>query len=300
MDRRALPPLSRLRPFEAAARHENFTAAAEELGLTQTAVSKQIAALEADLGVVLFERRNRAVFLTEEGRQFGRVVGAALADMAAEAARLRGARHPGGLVLHCQLCEAFYWLMPRLAHFHKRHPGLEVRVVSSLAPVTEVAEPFDVAIQTTGRPSGSARLAFTASDEIFPVAAPSLIDESDLPLSPAGLAEYPLLSHRVVPQDWMDWPEWFTAIGQSIPRDARIVDFDSFPLVLQAAVARQGIALGWRRTVTGLIADGKLVQACRETVARPAEISVFRGTRRGDPRQADALLAWLRAELEVA
>ncbi len=299
MGKRDLPPLSRLASFEAAARHESFTVAAGELGLTQTAVSKQIAALEAELGVTLFERRNRAVFLTKEGREFGRVVGAALADISAETTRLRGGRQPGGLVLHCQLCEAFYWLMPRLSRFHERHPGLEVRVVSSLAPLTMSAEPFDVAIQTSGRPSGSARLAFTASDEVFPVASPGLVSKDELPLACADLARHPLLSHRVLPQDWMDWADWFAAVGHSAPRRARTINFDSFPLVLQAAIAGQGIALGWRRTVSGLIADGKLVPVCAETVNRPTEISVFRGTRRGGHRESDALLAWLSEEFEV-
>ncbi|ETX29188.1 LysR family transcriptional regulator [Roseivivax isoporae] len=297
MDRRMLPPLSRLPAFEAAARHESFTAAARELGLTQTAVTKQIAALEADLGVRLFERRNRAVFLTDAGRAFGRVVGTALADISAETARLRGGRAAGGLVLHCQLCEAFYWLMPRLARFHERHPGLEVRVISALAPLIAAPEPFDVAIQTTGRPSGSARLAFTASDEIFPVAATGLVPADALPLPVARLPQYTLLSHQVLPQDWLDWPDWFAALGHATPRNARLAGFDSFPLVLQAAVAGQGIALGWRNTVSGLIADGKLVRVCAEAVFRPTEISVFRGTRSGNHPETDALLAWLRDEL---
>ncbi len=297
MDRRPLPPLSRLPAFEAAARHESFTAAADELGLTQTAVTKQIAALEADLGVRLFERRNRAVFLTGAGRAFGRVVGSALADISAETTRLRGGRALGGLVLHCQLCEAFYWLMPRLSRFHERHPGLEVRVVSALDPLTAAREPFDVALQTTGRPSGSARLAFTAPDEIFPVAAPGLVRAEALPLAVGALARHPLLSHQILPQDWMDWPDWFAAVGYALPRQARVIGFDSFPLVLQAAVAGQGVALGWRRTVGGLIADGKLVRLCTEAVFRPAEISVFRGTRRGNHAQTDALISWLRDEL---
>lgn len=294
---RALPPLARLRPFEAAARCESFTRAAAELGLTQTAVSKQIAALEDDLGVRLFERRNRAVFLTEEGRRFGRIVGAALADIAAEAAELRGAHRNGGLVLHCQLCEAFYWLMPRLSRFHERHPGAEVRVVSALAPLTQAAEPFDVAIQTTGRASGTARLAFTASDDIFPVSAPELMADTTFPIPPSDLRNFTLLSHRVVPQDWMDWPEWFEAVGATAGRGARVIAFDSFPLVLQAAVAGQGVALGWRRTVTGLIEEGKLVRTCTEAVTRPTELSVFRGTRRGNHAETDALLHWLRSEL---
>lgn len=296
---RALPPLSRLRPFEAAARHESFTLAASELGLTQTAVTKQIAALERDLGVTLFERRNRAVFLTDEGKRFGRIVCAALADIAAEVALLRGAVLPGGLVLHCQLCEAFYWLMPRLSRFHERHPGIEVRVVSALAPLTEAREHFDVAIQTTGRPSGAARLAFTASDEIFPVCAPGLVEGARAPIPPDELSRFPLLSHRVVPQDWMDWPEWFDVIGWRLPQDARLTHFDSFPLVLQAAVAGQGIALGWRRTVSGLLAEGKLTCVCDETVQRPSEISVFHGPRRGNHAETKALLNWLKQELGV-
>lgn len=297
MDHRALPPLSRLAPFEAAARHESFTRAAAELGLTQTAVSKQVAALEADLGVKLFERRNRSVFLTDAGRDFGRVVGTALADISAEAARLRGGRQPGGLVLHCQLCEAFYWLMPRLSRFHEDHPGVELRVVSALAPLTAASEPFDVAIQTSGRPSGSARLAFTAPDEVFPVAAPGLVEGRPLPLAPEDLVSHPLLRHLVVPQDWMDWPDWFSALGRPAPRPLRTIGLDSFPLVLQAAVAGQGIALGWRRTVAGLIDDGKLVRLCAETVVRPTELSVFRGSRRGSHGETDALIAWLRKEL---
>ena len=294
---RALPPLSRLKPFEAAARHESFTLAATELGMTQTAVSKQIGQLERDLGTRLFERRNRAVFLTDEGRRFGRVVSAALADTAAEVDYLRGDRRSDELILHCQLCEAFYWLMPRLARFHERHPGTELRVVTALKPLTEAAERFDVAIQTTGRPSGTARLAFTASDEIFPVCAPTLLGEADLPLPPAALAAHPLLSHRVVLQEWMDWPDWFEAVGIGIPAGHRVIGFDSFPLVLQAAVAGRGIALGWRRTVQGMIDEDKLIRPCAESVARATEIAIYRGSGRGLHPKTDTLVAWLADEL---
>lgn len=245
MDRQhPLPPLTRLRPFEAAARLGSFSRAAEELGMTQTAISKQIAQLERDLGIALFERRNRAVFLTEEGRRFGKVVATALADIASEVARLRGDGRPDELVLHYQLCEAFYWLMPRLARFHERHPGTELRVVSALKPLTEATERFDVALQTSGRPAGTARLAFTASDEVFPVCAPNLFAQKDHPVRPDKLSAFPLLSHRVVPQNWMDWPDWFAAIGANLPRRARIVPFDSFPLVLQAAVSGQRHCFG--------------------------------------------------------
>ncbi|MEO4000424.1 LysR substrate-binding domain-containing protein [Mesorhizobium sp. CAU 1732] len=293
---RSLPSLSRLRPFEAAARLESFTRAATELGLTQTAVSKQIAALELELGALLFDRRNRAVFLTDEGRRFGRVVSAALADIAAEASLLSDHRKSTGVVLHCQLCEAIYWLMPRLSDFHERHPSVEVRIVTSVEPITKASKPFDIAIQSTGRPSGATQLLFTAPDEIYPVCAPGLIDDRALPLSPGDLNAFPLLAHRVSPQEWMEWQDWFVAIGVAGPR-ARLVTFDSFPLTLQAAIAGRGMALGWDRTVGNLVAEGKLVRPCAESVRRPSDISVFRGSRRGPRKAVQALREWLEQQL---
>lgn len=295
---RYLPPLSRLRPFEAAARHESFSRAAAELGMTQTAVSKQIGLLERELGLPLFERRNRAVFLTEAGRRLGRVAGAALTDLADEIALLRGTRRSDELVLHCQLCEAFYWLMPRLARFHARYPGVALRVATTLVPLAQTTEDFDVAIQTTGRAAGAARLAFTAADSVYPVCAPGLVAARACPIPPGELLGLPLLSHRVVPQDWVEWSDWLSAMGVSArPRG---VVFDSYPLTLQAAVAGQGVALGWRRTTEGLIADGKLVWPCAEELARPGELSVFRSaSRRGHP-DTEILLDWLAEELADA
>ncbi|TCT36166.1 LysR family transcriptional regulator [Martelella mediterranea] len=288
--------LARLRPFEAAARLESFTRAADELGLTQTAISRQIAQLEAELGVRLFERRNRAVFLTDEGRRLGRVVAEALTSIRTEIASIRGSRDPDTVVLRCQLCEAFYWLMPRLAEFHAAHPEIQLQLVSALDPLTEALEPFDIAIQTTGRACGAARLLFTAPDEIFPVCAPSFLDSPD-PLPPEAVAHLPLLFHRVTPQDWFDWPDWFAAAGLARPASLRMTAFDSYPLVLQAAVSGQGVALGWKRTVSGMIDEGKLRPVCNLSIERPGELSVFRGSRRSNHASVERLAAWLRAEL---
>ncbi|MEP0519005.1 MAG: LysR substrate-binding domain-containing protein [Hyphomicrobiales bacterium] len=293
---RFLPPLSRLKPFEAAARHESFSLAAADLGMTQTAVSKQISLLEKDLGIELFERRNRAVFLTDAGRQLGRVVSAALTDVATEIAVLRHQRRTNELVLHCQLCEAFYWLMPRLSRFHERYPDTELRVVSALNPLTETSEAFDVAIQTSGRKSGTAHLVFTVDDDIFPVCAPSLVQGGDCPIPLHDLAAFSLLSHSVTPQDWINWQGWLQCVGASLPKPQKVVSFDSYPLALQAAVTGQGVALGWRRTTEDLIEQGKLIKPFREFVERPTEISVFRGTARNLHPDTEFLLAWLSDE----
>lgn len=154
---KALPPLASLMPFEAAARLESFSRAADELHLTQAAVSRQIRALEENLGVALFERRNRGVFLTAAGREFGRTVSTALESVATHANTLREEVHDGVVVLFCQLCEAFYWVMPRLAAFNRQHPEIEVRLVTSTRPVAEHHDYFDVALQTSGRPQRQPR-----------------------------------------------------------------------------------------------------------------------------------------------
>ena len=138
---KSLPPLASLLPFEAAARLESFTKAAEELHLTQAAVSRQIRALEDDLCTRLFERRNRAVHLTDAGREIARVIGGALEGIAAHAGQLRGINRTGEVVFFSQLCEAFYWVMPRLSEFHQRHPEIEVRVAASTRPLTEAMTP---------------------------------------------------------------------------------------------------------------------------------------------------------------
>ncbi len=187
--------------------------------------------------------------------------------------------------------------MPRLSRFHERHPSLELRVISASAPLTEASEPYDIALQTTGRAAGAAQLAFTADDEVFPVASPGIVDGHTLPLSIGELNDFTLLAHRVIPQAWMDWEAWFDALAAGPHKATRTLVFDSFPLVLQAAVAGQGVALGWRRSVEGLIAEGKLIRLCDESVYRANEISVYRGHRSDKEKAIEALLSWLRDEL---
>jgi len=294
--RRKLPPLTSLRPFEAAARLESFTEAARELGLVQTAVTKQIRRLEEDLGTKLFERKNRAVYVTPQGERFAKVVSEALGNIAAEAASLRGETRSGEVVLRCQLIEAFYWLMPRLAKFHEAHPDVGFNLITALAPLTEANEQFDVAIQTTGRPSGTARLLFTAEDEIFPVCSPNMVREPES-LSAEEILSYPLLAHDVTPQDWMDWQGWFEAVGVPGALPATTRKFDSYPVALQAAASGQGIGLGWRRTAEHLINKGELIRPCKVSVPRPTELSVFAPASSLPSKEAELLIKWLATEL---
>lgn len=294
---KSLPPLASLLPFEAAARLESFSKAAEELHITQAAISRQIRGLEENLGLKLFSRRNRAVFLTQEGRELGRVVSSALRSISDVAETLRQAPGKNRVVLLCQLCEAFYWLMPRLSSFHQQYPEIEIQVATSTRPLTEFNEHFDVALQSTGRPSGAHILVFTASDEVFPVCSPQYLNVQ-APMQVSELARHTLLHYRTTPPHWMQWEGWLKAFGQIRAVDLQGTVFDSYPLMLQAAVEGHGIALGWRRTAARLIERGALVRPCAQSVPLPEAISVFRSSHAADRAEVSALIEWLEGELE--
>ncbi|WLH15476.1 LysR substrate-binding domain-containing protein [Pseudomonas hefeiensis] len=294
---KSLPPLASLLPFEAAARLESFSRAAEELHITQAAVSRQIRGLEESLGLKLFSRRNRAVFLTQEGRELGRVVSTALRSISDVADTLRQTPGKHRVVLLCQLCEAFYWLMPRLSSFHQQHPEIEIQVATSTRPLTEFNAHFDVALQSTGRASGAHVLVFTATDEVFPVCSPHYLNVR-APMHVSELARHTLLHHRTTPPQWMQWESWLKAFGQIPEGDLQGTVFDSYPLMLQAAVEGHGIALGWRRTAARLIDRGALVRPCAQSFPLPEAISVFRSSQGGDRVEVRALIEWLEGELE--
>lgn len=294
---KTLPPLASLLPFEAAARLESFSKAADELHITQAAVSRQIRGLEDNLGVKLFCRRNRGVFLTQEGRELGRVVSLALHSISEGAVSLRTSPQRNRVVLLCQLCEAFYWLMPRLATFHQQYPQIEIQVVTCTRPITQFDGHFDVALQSTRRASGSHTLMFTASDEVFPVCSPGYLCP-EKPLALTELQPCTFLHHSSEPPHLMEWDEWLQMFGHTLARDARSATFDSYPLMLQAAVEGHGIAMGWRRTASRLIESGALVRPCAESVFLPEAISVYRQQGAGSREEVTALLAWLDAQLQ--
>ncbi|WP_342596438.1 LysR substrate-binding domain-containing protein [Salinicola lusitanus] len=295
---KSLPPLSTLLPFEAAARLESISRAADELHLTQAAVSRQVRALEENLGLVLFERRNRGVFLTPAGRELAATVSRSLGAMADQANDMRGPARGAQVTLFCQLCEAFYWLMPRLAAFNRRHPDIDLKLVTSTRPIAEHREPFDIALQTSGRPSGHHPLALTAGDEVYPVCSPAHPAAHGAPRSLASLTAFALLHHHATPPDWVEWSDWLRAMGHSQAPPLPGKTFDSYPLMLQATLEGHGVALGWRRTTERLIASGELVRPVRESLQQPQAVAIY--TRRGSPERpaTRALLDWLQEALE--
>ena len=292
-----LPPLASLLPFEAAARLGSITKAGEELGLTQAAVSRQIKALEDHLGTKVFERRNRAVYLTDAGRALSETLTQALHDIGNHVHEIRSEKTDGEILLRSQLCEGLYWLMPRLSEFYQKHPDIGVRVITSTRPLSEANEHFDLALQTVGRESTNADLVFSVSDEVFPVCSSKYLATLNDPLSLEDLPNCRLLHHSGSPPDWVGWDNWLQQFGLTADLKRNVEVYDSYPLTMQAAVEGHGIALGWRRASERLLASGDLIKPFEEHITVPDNFGVYKPSNWKCKPKTHVVLEWIKGEL---
>jgi LysR family glycine cleavage system transcriptional activator len=261
-----LPPLNAIRAFEAAGRHASFAHAADELGVTHGAVSKQIRALEADLGRPLFIRATRQVKLNAAGRELLAEVAPALERIGAIAAALRQgpSAEAGEVRINTRPSFALRWLIPHLPGFVRAHPGIEPRVITSTIDPARVSPPgFDIAIRraTPGRsgafwPEGMKPRAFLR-EGAWPVAAPALLAERPIQ-RPEDLRGHVLLHTATRPEHW---DEWLTLAGCPGLRPAGELRFDHQQFTLQAAIDGMGVAMGLSVLAAADLAAGRLVPA---------------------------------------
>ena len=252
-----LPSLVALRCFEAAAQLENFSRAADALHLTHGAVSRAVRLLEEELGVALFERRSRRVFLTEDGRMLARAVheGLGLVRQAAHALCQR-ARQPRVQVLSCEPTLLMRWLIPRWPDFQARHPGLELHLVAGGGPFS-----FDSGIDLAIRRDDfawptSVHAELLCAEQVGPVCRPDRVAAWFGTGRQTGRlrAAAPRLQTRTRPDAWQTWA---AAAGLPLPV-AREQGFEHFYFSLQAAVAGLGVAIGPWQLVRDDIAAGVL------------------------------------------
>ncbi len=289
---RRLPPLNAMRAFEAAARHLSFTKAADELNVTQAAISHQVKALEERLGVVLFRRLNRALLLTDAGQGFLPPLREAFDQMAAATERLRVDDSRGVLTLTTLPSIAARWLVPRLGRFREAHPDIDLRIDASQHLTDFVRENVDIALRYGGGEWDGMRADRLMTEDFFPVCSPRLLD-LDPPLrEPADILHHTLL-HDNSPTDWT---MWFLAAGIEGGDPTRGPAFTDSSLVLQAAAEGQGVALGRGVLAAADLEAGRLVRpfdlsleakyayylVCPQATAESPKIASFR--------------AWLLAE----
>lgn len=259
-----LPPLHAVRAFAAAARHASFTRAADELGVTHGAVSKQVRLLEDHLGVPLFTRGVRRVALTAAGRELLAEAAPALERIGAAAARLRRGRRSGsaGAVrINARPSFALRWLIPHLPAFMAAHPGVRPEVATSTAePARLPPGSFDVAIRR-GRPGVAwpegTRVRPFLRDRGIAVASPALL--ARLPLRRAEDLGAHTLLHTATRGG--DWAAWLARAGVPGLRPAAELRFEHLQFALQAALDGMGVALGSAALVAADVAAGRLARA---------------------------------------
>ena len=258
--RDALPPLNLLHTFDAAARSLSFTQAAQELFLTQSAVSRQIQQIEAALGVALFERRHRALALTEAGKVLHRTVLDVLERLRDTAASLRAYRPTRQVAITTTPGFASLWLIPRLARFTAAHPEVDVRISATLEVLDLQRSAIDISVRLTTLDKGLGNPLF--EEQVLPVCAPQLLRDPQRPLrSPADLARQTLLVIDGPPGQsmTMDWEPWFRVMGLAGVRMQNTLRFSQYSDVVAAAVAGHGVAIGRLPLLDALLRDGRLV-----------------------------------------
>lgn len=255
-----LPPLPLLASFEAAARHLSFTAAAEERFVTQSAMSRQMRALEEELGVTLFERRHRALALTEDGQRLYAACATALNTLRVAVRTVREPHQRQLLALTTTPGFASLWLIPRLTAFTRAHPGIDVRLDATLSKRKLRAEGFDLAIRYS--PVGTTEGTPLFSESMQPVCSPALLRKGMPPLrKPADLRHHTLLQvdYHLQGSLPLEWSLWLQAVGQPDLQPAATLSFSGYGEAIAAALAGQGVTLGRRPLVDALLRSRQLV-----------------------------------------
>lgn len=252
---RRLPPLNSLRVFEAAARHSSFTRASEELYVTQAAVSHQIKALEEYLGIKLFRRQNRALFLTEEGQSYFLDIKDTFTSLVDATERLLARGAKGSLTVSLQPSFAIQWLVPRLSLFSELYPDIDVRIKAVDMDDGSLTDDVDVAIYYGRGKWKDLHAQKLHTEYLVPVCSPLLLNGSKPLKTPHDLKLHTLL-HDTSRRDWTAWFKQASITDVNVNQGPI---FSHTSMVLQAAVHGQGVALGHSVLAQPEIDAGRLV-----------------------------------------
>lgn len=234
-----LPPLNALRVFDAAARHLSFTKAAEELFVTQAAVSHQIKSLEDFLGLKLFRRRNRSLLLTEEGQSYYLDIKEIFSALNDATRKLQARSAKGALTVSLLPSFAIQWLVPRLSSFNLAYPGIDVRIQAVDRDEEKLADDVDVAIFYGRGNWPGLRVEKLYAEYLLPVCSPQLLTGDNPLKSPADLAHFTLLHDA----SRRDWQSYIRQLGLQHINVQQGPIFSHSAMVLQAAIHGQGVAL---------------------------------------------------------
>lgn len=298
MKRYQLPPLDLLEAFEAAARHLSFTQAANELSLTQSAVSRQISALESRLGVPLFQRLHRALRLTDAGHQLQIAASAVLQQLQGVTEQIRQGQRQRTVVVTTTPGFAGLWLIPRLSRFTDRHPGVDVRISAGLQLAQLERDGIDIAIRYSPAARVDAQAIRLFGEVMTPVCSPALRKQASRPLRRPEDLQYHTLMHTEPhgKPEVPEWGLWLRAMGIEHVKPAGALHFSDYDQMIQAAVRGQGVALGRLPLVDELIHSRKLVAPFGHNMASPMGYHLLRSPASEGKAEVNDFVAWLLEE----
>ena len=293
--------LDLLRAFEAAARHRSFTAAAMELGATQPAISQQIKRLEEQLGLRLFDRIYRGIELTDAGALLFEHVQGGLQTINQGLSVITQQDQHEVLQVATDFAFAAYWLMPRLHRFHQANPQVDVSLVTSERNHATLRSDIDVAVLFGDGRFKQGDSLWLFNEEVFPVCSPQWLNAQAAPLTVQTLHDYPLLHLRQENNSqWFDWSGVFRELGIATAPTPGQLRFDNYTLLIQAAIAGQGVAIGWRYLVDNLLEQGYLCRPIKETATSTYAYYVVLPPRKRRGALIQLFVDWLQAEQAVS
>lgn len=290
-----LPSLDLIRGFVAVGRRMSITLAAQDLYLTQSAVSRQVLALEEMLGVRLLVRGHRAISFTPEGERLFRSADGAIRELQDVVGILRGGAAARPVTVSTSIGVAGLWLMPRLGAFLRVHPGIDVRLSASNRVADLKVDGLDMALRycpPETAPEGAQRL---FGETIAPVAHPSLGLNGRLDV--AALAGCVLLEFDGEYRPWLRWSEWLASQGWDALKPRGVLRFNQYDQLVQAAIAGQGVALGRLELIGQVLADGRL-HRLETPLPGPASANAYwllRAESAARP-EVDEVAQWILAE----
>jgi DNA-binding transcriptional LysR family regulator len=285
--------------FEAAARHLSFTKAGEELFLTQSAVSRQIKELEDQLGVELFQRRHRALALTNAGRSFYASAAQVLTTMRAATDELRAQAGKKGLSVTTTPSFAALWLIPRLAGFTRSHPGVDVRITAETRVQDLNRDGLDLAIRHGPAALAGSNAVKLFGERVFPVCSPKLLKDKSKPLhEPKDLRQHCLLQYDDPEgrHPWLHWKTWLEVERIADLRPAGMLWFSGYEQIIPAAVAGHGVALGRSPLVKHLLASGELVAPFKSSADPARAYYAIVAKNAADRPEVAEFVSWLKHE----
>lgn len=287
-----LPPFSALLAFDAVAQSGSFAKGAQLLNVTQPAVSRRIALLEQSLGVELFDKRTKPNRLTVQGLRLHLAIRSSLEGLETTIGELRASSRSKTITISAGAGFASYWLLPRLGKLKTVFPDLDLRILSGDGSWSW--SEVDLRIEFGEGPWPKSEANIIQREEVFAVGHPSLLEVGSNGVPLESLDRMLLLDLRDPAERWHSWETWFDALGHRPINPPRTIQFDSYSLLIGAALAGQGVALGWAGLLDQFLESGTLVRFSNRWVGSNRGYHVLHPLNLGNDAPARKVADWLK------